>query len=254
MSTLGAPSGAFGPGIIDQSATEFFSVRPAVPPKVLVGDGQHGAVGLELAMAASASASFSAATPFLSICGDGLGGRAGERLLGRQTVLVVDHRDDRRPCPACSLSPSPLHAASTLCLVNLPMSAHRARPPLSRPAAAGRTGRPRARRRPPQPSPLRPRWSPVLADLDLAVRVVLDEDDALALYPLLLDSRTRRQSPSGLRLQTDSRHDDIERVGHDPSSPMDTAARPVTGEGAVGLRWSHFSQATEAQSGWTELR
>ena len=64
-----------------------------------VGDRQHGAVGDELERRLGQGV-LEAAHALLVHGGDRLGGRAGERPLGGQAVLVVDHGDDRRPCPA----------------------------------------------------------------------------------------------------------------------------------------------------------
>ena len=70
-STFGASSGAFGPGIIDQSGTDASIVRPAVPPKPRSGTGSTVRSGLNL-LAASASASFSPRTPALPIAASDL--------------------------------------------------------------------------------------------------------------------------------------------------------------------------------------
>jgi hypothetical protein len=63
---LGASSGAFGPGIIVQSPTDWSSVRPIVPPKLRSGIGSAVRSGTNLP-AASASAALSPRTPFCSI-------------------------------------------------------------------------------------------------------------------------------------------------------------------------------------------
>src|SRR5271157_6053377 len=66
ISTLGASSGAFGPGTIDQSATDWSMVRPIVPPKLRSGIGRTVRSGLNL-WAASARASWSSLRLSLSI-------------------------------------------------------------------------------------------------------------------------------------------------------------------------------------------
>src|SRR6266567_6168441 len=49
--TFGASSGAFGPGTIVQSATDWSTVRPIVPPKVRLGIGSFCQGVLELLQA-----------------------------------------------------------------------------------------------------------------------------------------------------------------------------------------------------------
>ena len=95
ISTFGASSGAFGPGIIDQSATESRRVRPMVPPKVRSGMGSAARSWTNLP-AASARADFSSSQPRAVHRGDRLRRCAAERPLRRQAVLAVDDRDDHR--------------------------------------------------------------------------------------------------------------------------------------------------------------
>ncbi len=76
MRTFGASSGAFGPGIIDQSATESLSVRPIVPPKLRSGIGSTVRSGLNLPIA-SARPSLSARVPFASVSTTDLIGAPG---------------------------------------------------------------------------------------------------------------------------------------------------------------------------------
>jgi hypothetical protein len=67
ISTFGAPSGAFSPGTIVQSPTDSSSVRPIAPPKLRSGVGSTVRSGLNFPIA-SASDSFRALTPSLSLC------------------------------------------------------------------------------------------------------------------------------------------------------------------------------------------
>ena len=159
-STLGAPSGALGPGIIDQSATESRSVRPAVPPKALSGIGRTVRSGTNFC-AASARASLRPRTPFLSIVTTDLAGvpasaRSAARRSSSSTMATM------AAVPGASLSPSPVSMPlSTLCLVNLPIRPPAAAPTTIEPSSGG-ANRPTTRPTPPpQPRPLRPRWSPV---------------------------------------------------------------------------------------------
>ena len=161
-STLGASSGALGPGMNDQSATESLSVRPAVPPKVLSGIGSTVRSGTNLP-AASASASLRPRRPCLSMGATDLAGvpasaRSASSRCSSSTIAMI------AAVPGLSFSPSPCSSPlSTLCLANLPTM-----PPAAAPtavaASSGGAARPtRTPTPPPQPMPLRPRWSPVCA-------------------------------------------------------------------------------------------
>ena len=159
-STLGASSGALGPGMNDQSAAESAMVRPAAPPKVLSGIGSTVRSGVNLP-AASARASFNPRSPCLSIGATDLAGEpasafsATSRSASATMAMIA-------AVPGLSLSPRPLsRPLSTLCLANLPTM-----PPAAAPtavaASSGGAARPtRTPTPPPQPMPLRPRWSPV---------------------------------------------------------------------------------------------
>ena len=73
--TLGASSGALGPGMIVQSATDVSIVRPIVPPKLRSGIGSTVRSGVNLP-AASAKLSLRPLMPFSSICATDLAGES----------------------------------------------------------------------------------------------------------------------------------------------------------------------------------
>ena len=160
MSTFGASSGACGPGIIDQSATDWPIVRPIVPPKARSGIGSTVRSGLNLP-AASASADFRSRSPRESMGAADIAialastRSAASRSSSSTTAITTAE-------PGWSLSPrSCSRPVSTRCLVNLPI-----RPPAAAPTATeasnGGANKPTTRPTPPpQPRPLRPRWSPV---------------------------------------------------------------------------------------------
>lgn len=158
--TLGASSGAPGPGMNDHPATESLSVRPAVPPKALSGIGSTVRSGLNLP-AASASASFSPRRPCLSIgatdlAGEPVSARSASSRCSSSTIATIAAVPGLNFSPRPSSSPLP-----TLCRANLPT-----RPPAAAPtaieASSGGAARPTSTPTPPpQPMPLRPRWSPV---------------------------------------------------------------------------------------------
>ena len=163
-STLGAFSGACGPGIIDQSGTDRSTVRPIVPPKVRSGTGSTVRSGLNLP-AASASASLSPRMPALLIgatdfASDPASACSAASRSSSSTMAMMT------AVPGCSLSPRPCSMpASTLCLANLPIRAPAA-PPTTTEASSGGENRPTSSPTPPpQPRPLRPRWSPVWVTL-----------------------------------------------------------------------------------------
>src|SRR6516162_5799073 len=193
MSTFGAPSGGCGPGIINQSGTDWSMVRPAVPPKVRSGIGSAVRSGLNLP-AASASAAFSSAMPFLSIEATDLAGEppracsAGSRSSPSTMAMTT-------AVPGASLSPRPRSMPlSTLCLANFPTRA---------PAAA--------------PTPAQALAAQViagLADAHFPVQVVLDQDHALRSDRLVLDQLHERvEVPLGRAGVLIGRHDYVEGAG-----------------------------------------
>ena len=160
ISTLGAPSGAFGPGTIVQSATDWSNVRPIVPPKVRSGIGSTVRSGLNL-WAASARASWSSFMPLLSIWATDLAGESASACSATSrssssTMAMI------AAVPGLSLSPRPFSMPLlTLCWANLPATAPAAAPTAIE-ASNGGEKRPTTRPTPPpQPIPLRPMWSPV---------------------------------------------------------------------------------------------
>jgi hypothetical protein len=157
-STLGAPSGAFGPGIIDQSAIESLRVRPAVPPNVRSGIGSalRSCRNLPIAFASS---TLSARIPSLSVCATDFAGDPGSacsiasRCSSSNTVITP-------AVPAGSFSASSSMPALTLRSVNFPISPPTA-PPTAMAPRSGGANRPTTRPVPaPHPRPLRPKWSP----------------------------------------------------------------------------------------------
>ena len=213
-STLGASSGALGPGMNDQSATESLSVRPAVPPKVLSGIGSTVRSGTNLP-AASASASLRPRRPCLSMGATDLAGEppsarsASSRCSSSMMAMMA-------AVPGLSFSPSPcLEPAVDLVLGELADDAAGG-------GADGDRGEQRRRGEADQDAhaaaPAHALAAEVVAglrDADLAALVVLDEDDALALDLLVLDELHQLvEVLLGCLDALIAGHDDRERVAH----------------------------------------
>ena len=162
-------------------------MRPTVPPKVRSGIGSslRSCANLPIAVASSA---FSARDAVLVGLGDGLRGRARQRLLDREPVLVVEDRDDTRG-PRRQLVGDPFHARLHLRSANLPIS-----------AADGAADRDRGQERrreeandqadtgaPPEALPAQ--VVAVLDDGDRTIGIVGDQDRSLDLDLLALDGR-----------------------------------------------------------------
>ena len=184
-STFGAPSGAFGPGIIDQSATESLRVRPAVPPNVRSGIGSalRSCWNLPIAVASSA---FSARTPSLSVCATDFAGVPGSacsiasRCSSSKTAMMP-------AVPGGSFSASLVHAGLDLAIGELPDQTARGGADHDR-AEQRRREEPDDQARAGAPAePLAAQVVAVLDDGDVAVGVVSDEDRALDLDLLVLD-------------------------------------------------------------------
>ncbi len=115
MSTLGAPSGADGPGD-ERPVRGGLGDRVAAGPAVgAVGDRQHGAVGVNLP-AASFSASLRPRTPFLSMGATDLAGEPASAISAarRSSASIMAMM---AAVPGLSLSPMPgLEAAVHLVL------------------------------------------------------------------------------------------------------------------------------------------
>ena len=95
--TFGASSGAFGPGMIVQSGTDWSIVRPDRAAEVPVGDREHRAVGDELAHRLRETV-LERLQALLVRLHDRLRERARKRLLDGEPLLIVEDRDDpRRP-------------------------------------------------------------------------------------------------------------------------------------------------------------
>ena len=185
-STLGASSGALGPGMNAQSATESLSVRPAVPPKVLSGIGSTVRSGTNLP-AASASASFRPLRPCLSMGATDLAGEPARACSASSRCGIVDDRDDGGRAGLELLAEALFEPAVDFVLGELADDAACGR------AHCGR-GQQRRSREADQHSyaaaPAHALTSEVVArlrDADLAALVVLDEDEPLALDLLVLD-------------------------------------------------------------------
>ena len=233
-STLGASSGALGPGMNDQSATESLSVRPAVPPKALSGIGSTVRSGTNLP-AASASASFSPRRPCLSIGATDLAGEpasarsASSRCSSSMIAMIA-------AVPGLSFSPRPSSSPlSTLCLANLPTM-----PPAAAPtaieASSGGAARPTSTPTPPpQPMPLRPRWSPVCETRTSPLSSCSTRMTTLALDLLVLDELHEPVEVLLGRLDgLIAGHDDRKRVAHwSLLDPLGEARRRCRRSGAL---------------------
>ena len=179
-----------------------------------IGDGQHGAVGDELERGLGKGV-LEAAHALLVHGGDRLGRRAGERPLGGQAVLVVDHGDDGGRARLELLAEAALHAALDLVVHELADEA----------AGRGADGDGGEQRRSRQADEHADAAAPAqalaaevvagLADVDLAVHVALDEDHALGADLLLLDERYQRVEVLLGRLQRRiGCHDHVVAVTH----------------------------------------
>ena len=91
--TFGASCGAFGPGMIVQSATDWSIVLADRAAEVLVGDRQHGAVGHELAHRVGETV-LERLHALLVRLHDRLRERTWERLLHGEPLRVVERGDD----------------------------------------------------------------------------------------------------------------------------------------------------------------
>ncbi len=158
-STFGASCGADGPGMKDQSAADSAMVRPMTPLNRRSGIGSTVRSGTNFC-AASASESLRPRTPFLSIGATDLAGVVMTDSAARRSSLSIIAIS--MAWPDLSFSPRPVSMPlSTLCLASL-----QSRPPPAAPttvvASSGGAASPTSRPTPPpQPRPLRPRWSPV---------------------------------------------------------------------------------------------
>ena len=167
ISTFGAPSGAFGPGTIVQSATDWSNVRPIVPPNFLSGIGRTVRSGLNLS-AASARASFSSFMPPLSIWATDLAGESASACSATQPIVAIDDSDDRRCTRFEFIAEAFLNATIDLMLGKLANHSTCSRAHDDRGEEVGEKKRPTTRPTPPpQPMPLRPMWSPVWVTLTL---------------------------------------------------------------------------------------
>ena len=190
-STFGAPSGGFGVMLIVQSGTDASSVRPIVPPKFGSGIGSTVRSGLNFPIA-SASDSFSAETPFLSLWTTERSSAPAERLLDAEPLLVVEHRDD--PGRARRQVLADLVVDLVLDPVIDELADHPARDRADRDRREQRR-REQPDREPDPAAPAHPLAAEVVAGLphrDAAVLRVRDEDHALDLDLLLLDERDQR--------------------------------------------------------------
>jgi len=159
-STFGASCGALGPGMIVQSGTDWSIVRPIVPPKFLSGIGSTVRSGTNLPIA-SARPSFSAFTPFLSVCTSDFASAPGSacstaRRCSSSNAAMIPAVPGGRFSPILSCI-----SVSSRLSTNLPT-----RPPAAAPAAvtasSGGAARPTSTpTAPPHSTPLRPRWSAV---------------------------------------------------------------------------------------------
>ena len=215
-STFGAPSGAFGPGIIDQSATESLRVRPAVPPNVRSGMGSalRSCWNLPIAVASSA---LSARTPSLSVCATdfaGVPGRAcsiASRCSSSNTVMTP-------AVPGGSFSARSSMPAFDLVIGELPDQ--------SADGAADRDRSQQRRREEPDhearagapPETLAAQVVAVLNDRDVAAGVVRDEDRPLDLGLLVRDDP--HETVEVLRGHIDVLVHGDENVGHCVCHPL----------------------------------
>ena len=217
-STFGAPSGAFGPGMIDQSATDSSIVRPIAPPKARSGIGSTVRSGLNLPIA-SASASFSPLRPLLVHLDDRLGRRAGERLLGGQAVLLVDHGDDGGRARLELLAEAALETAVDLVLGELADDAAGGGADGGRRrAAAAPPGRRGRRRRRPSRRPCGRGGRRCAVTWTSPSSSCVDEDHALGLDLLVLDELHQLVEVLLGRLERRvAGQDEVVGVSHDPS-------------------------------------
>ncbi len=155
-STLGASSGAFGPGIIVQSGSDWSSVRPIVPPKPRSGIGSTLRSGLNLPMA-SASEACSCFMPFWSDSTTDFIGEPGRARSiasrcspGKMAMIPADPGGSASP----TLSWIPL---LNLWSTNLPTMAPPAAPTATEASSSGANSPTTTPTPPPQPRPLRPR-------------------------------------------------------------------------------------------------
>ena len=179
-----------------------------------VGDGQHRAVGDELECGLGKGV-LEAAHALLVHGDDRFGRRAGERPLGGQTVLVVDHGDDGGCTRLELLAEAALHPA-------LDLVVHELADDSSGGGADGDGGQERRSREADEDadaaSPAQALAAEVVAGLahvDLAVLVTRDEDHALGPDLLLPDERHQRVEVLLRRLQLRIRcHDHVVTVTH----------------------------------------
>ena len=188
-----------------------------------IGDRQHRAVGDELERGLGKGV-LEAAHALLVHRDDRLGRRAGQRPLGGQAVLVVDHGDDGGRTRLELLAEAALHAA-------LDLVVHELADQTAGRGADGDGGQERRSREADEhadaAAPAEALAAEVvagLADVDLAVRVALDEDHALGADLLLLDERYQPVEVLLGRLRCRIRgHDHVVAVTH--GLPLRPASR-----------------------------
>ncbi len=184
---------------------------PITPPKPRSGIGRTVRSGTNLPIA-SPSPSLSAFIPFLSVCDDGAGERAGERLLDAEPLVVLEDRDD---------AGSPRRQVLADLVVKLSFHALVGELADEAPCGGAGSGRRDQRRRretygePDAAAPGHPLAAHVVARLlhvDRAVLGMRDEDDALDLDLLVHDELD--EAFEVLRRRIDvlvSTHEDISR-------------------------------------------
>ena len=161
-----------------------------------VGDRQHGAVGVELPRRLGQRV-LEAADALLVHLGDRLGRRAGSARSAASrssssTIAMI------AAVPGFSLSPMPVSRPLRPCAWRTCRSCRRPAAPTTTAPSIGGANRPTSDADPAAPaSALATQMVAGVGDLDLAGRVVLDQDHALGPDLLVLDELTARRSPSG---------------------------------------------------------
>ena len=214
-STFGAPSGAFAPGMIVQSATDWLDRPPDRAAEVLVGDRQHRPIGHELAHRLREPV-LERLHPLLVRLHNRLRERTRKRLLDREPLRVIKRGDDPGSPRRQVLTDLVVHLRLEPLVDELADQATRDR---ARSSDRKQRRRRQAHQKTHAPAPLNALTTAMIRRLrnrDGAVMGVRDQDRGLHHDLLALDELRQRveilHRPVDVRITT---HEDVSRcLGH----------------------------------------
>ena len=237
MSTFGAPSGALGPGMNDQSATESLRVRPATPPKARSGIGSTVRSGSNLPIA-SARAPLRSFMLAWSISTRDFAGKAPRACSAASTDSSAK-MPMSTAVPGLSASPTfSCRPPVSLCEAKRPTTAPAAAPTATEASIGGANSPTRTPTPPPQPAPRRPRWFPVSSRVtapspSLETRIIPCEATCLAAIAsaraansVRAVSRSGEAATSRVSGRSVMRHSRGRQSRHDPGGPRPSIPPP----------------------------